>query len=153
MSGILDTRDLRERLEELESEYDDLKTAVDDAEEAIQDLLEVAVEPDPDVLEDAETALQEAKDSLQEFEESDDFKEMKELLDMSEEISEWRYGDALIPADGWVDYVRDLVEDLGYISKDFPWWIEVDWEKTADNISQDYSTIDYQGETYYYRNV
>lgn len=36
-------------------------------------------------------------------------------------------------------------------SEDFPSWIEIDWEKTAANVQQDYSSLDWDGVTYYYR--
>lgn len=65
--------------------------------------------------------------------------------------SEFDFGVTLIPEDDFTDYVTDLLEELGYISKDFPSWIEIDWEETADNVRQDYSEIEYEGKTYLYR--
>lgn len=65
--------------------------------------------------------------------------------------SEFDFGVTLIPEDDFTDYVIELLEDCGYISKDFPSWIEIDWEATAENVKQDYSEIEYEGETYLYR--
>lgn len=36
------------------------------------------------------------------------------------------------------DFTQNLLDDLGYIPKDFPRWIEIDWEATASNVMQDY---------------
>lgn len=36
------------------------------------------------------------------------------------------------------DFTQNLLDDLGYIPKDFPSWIEIDWEATASNVMQDY---------------
>lgn len=65
--------------------------------------------------------------------------------------SEFDYGVTLIPEDDFTDYVEDLLKDCGYISDDFPSWIEIDWEATAENVKQDYSELEYEGETYLYR--
>jgi hypothetical protein len=49
------------------------------------------------------------------------------------------------------EYTRELLEDCGYISKDFPSWIEIDWSKTAENVAQDYSIVTYENQDYYVR--
>ena len=65
--------------------------------------------------------------------------------------SEFDFGVTLIPEDDFTDYVEDFLKDCGYISYDFPSWIEIDWEATAENVKQDYSELEYEGETYFYR--
>ena len=65
--------------------------------------------------------------------------------------SEFSYGCTLIEEDDFEDYCEELVIDCGYIPKDFPSWIEIDWEATASNMKQDYSELDYQGITYLFR--
>ena len=39
------------------------------------------------------------------------------------------------------EFAEQLVQDCGYINQDLPYWIEVDWEKTWDNLSYDYTEI------------
>ena len=39
------------------------------------------------------------------------------------------------------EFAEQLVGDCGYINGDLPYWIEVDWEKTWDNLSYDYTEI------------
>ena len=39
------------------------------------------------------------------------------------------------------EFAEQLVSDCGYIHGDLPYWIEVDWEKTWDNLSYDYTEI------------
>ena len=71
---------------------------------------------------------------------------------LEEEVgSEWEYGVTLIEEDEFEEYCEELCTDIGYISKDFPSWIEIDWEATASNMRQDYSEVDYQGRTYLFR--
>ena len=37
------------------------------------------------------------------------------------------------------EFAENLVSDCGYVTHDLPYWIEIDWEKTWDNLSYDYS--------------
>ena len=40
------------------------------------------------------------------------------------------------------DFAEQIASDCGYISRDFPSWIEIDWVKTWDNtLSYDYTEI------------
>lgn len=82
----------------------------------------------------------------------DEIVEITDIEKLEDEVgSEFEYGVTLIEEDEFEDYCRDLVEECGYISKDFPSWIEVDWSRTADNMRVDYSEVEYQGETYLFR--
>lgn len=127
----LDTRDLQERLEELEGERTDLQEAVNDAE--------------------GEEEKQTAHEELDVWE-GDNLEELEALWKLKDEVSEWDDGNTLVPEDDWIDYVEEMLKDYGYLPPEIPWYIEIDWEKTAENIAQDYGTVDYLGTTYYYRN-
>ena len=37
------------------------------------------------------------------------------------------------------EFAENMVSDCGYMQRDLPYWIEIDWEKTWDNLSYDYS--------------
>ena len=37
------------------------------------------------------------------------------------------------------EFAENFVSDMGYIVTDLPYWIAIDWEKTWDNLSYDYS--------------
>ena len=74
-------------------------------------------------------------------------------IDTIEDIvgSEFNYGCTLIDEKDFIEYVEELLTDCGYIPKDFPNWIEIDWESTADNVKIDYSKLKYQSTTYLFR--
>ena len=41
------------------------------------------------------------------------------------------------------DFAEQLCQDCGYITRELPSWIEIDWQKTWDNaLSYDYTEID-----------
>jgi hypothetical protein len=67
---------------------------------------------------------------------------------------EWRgdwYPLQLIDDEYFVEYATDLVVDCGGVPRDMPQYIVVDWAATARNIREDYSQIDVDGRTYWYR--
>ena len=139
MAQYLDTRDLNKRLEELEALEEELK-------EARQELAEAGDEDDINAARDEITRLEDDEFGDEEI------AELKELRDLRDEIgSEWRYGETLIPDSEWVDYVRELAEDIGAVSRENSDWVVIDWVATAENVSQDYQVVTYQGEEYYVR--
>ena len=134
----LDTRDLDERLTELEGfsdMVDSAKTLLAEAEES----------KDESAITAAEEELDTARLDFGEGEEA----ELKVLQDLRDKVgSEWSDGVTLIPESEFVAYCRELLEDCGDIPKNLPHYITIDWDDTADNIKVDYSEIEYDGDTY-----
>lgn len=147
---VLDVRDLIERYEELEDEL----SAIADIEDEIESL-------DPkDDKEEIRTAKEnleaKQKELTNEQEEFDQLQKILEELKGNGGDEQWRgdwYPITLINSDYFTEYTKELIEDCGYIRREseLPWWISIDWEKTADNVKIDYTTIDIDDETFYYR--
>lgn len=72
-----------------------------------------------------------------------------EYLDKKEASEELPSDAQLVPDEDWVDYVKEMLEDMGEVR--VPSYVVVDWEATADNIQQDYSSIDIGNNTYWWR--
>ena len=66
----------------------------------------------------------------------DAFLEEFELMDV-EHLQDAYYGQY---RDG-AEFAQSFVSDVGYVHSDLPYWIEIDWEKTWDNLSYDYTEI------------
>lgn len=135
---ILDTRDLAEKREELK-----------------QQILEDFLENFPQYEEMTES-YEDIRFEEEELENwfDDWYKEKEEIEEIDQierECSEFKHGEALINQTDFTFYCEELCEDIGYISKDLPHWIEIDWYATADNMKADYSECEYCGETYLYR--
>lgn len=64
---------------------------------------------------------------------------------------DWKYGATLIRSTYWIDYVQELLEDIGALPKDLPGFVVVDWEATARNIQVDYTSVDFDGVEYFVR--
>ena len=101
-------------------------------------------------LADLEEAAKEDGGEPMDEDEAAELVKLRKLAD--EGISEWEDGAHLIREDEWVDYVREMLADIGTIPKDLPSWVVLDWDATAANVAQDYSTCAFDGATYYYRN-
>ena len=39
------------------------------------------------------------------------------------------------------DFAQQMVSDMGYINNNIPSWVEIDWQATWDNLSDDYAEI------------
>jgi antirestriction protein len=58
----------------------------------------------------------------------------------------------LIPEYEMEAYARDYAEDVGLIQRDMSWPCNhIDWEAATREFKQDYSAIEVDGTTYYYR--
>ena len=66
----------------------------------------------------------------------DSFLEEFDIADLSR-ISDAYHGEYRNGA----EFAEQLVGDCGYINGELPYWIEIDWEKTWDNLSYDYTEI------------
>lgn len=68
---------------------------------------------------------------------------------------QWRgdwYPITLVRDDYFTKYAEQTAEDIGAISRDAAWPANcIDWEEAASQLKQDYSTVDYDGVTYWYR--
>lgn len=81
----------------------------------------------------------------------DETEELYELLTFAADadgVSDWIYGEVFIHVNEFTDYARELVTDVGYIPANLPEWIVIDWEETAENMRQDYTTYTFRGEEY-----
>ena len=143
--NIIDTRDIQDRIDELNDDIDTLENEISDLSEEIDEL----DEDDPDDKNEIDLKLYDIEDKRGQIEDLQE--ELSMLLDVKSEVPEFSYGETLIHESYWVEYVQDLCEDCGYISRDFPHWIAIDWDATADNVAMDYSTIELDGNTYYFR--
>lgn len=130
-ADYLDIRDGIERFEELEAEREDACDGDDDTADA---------------------------DKLKAFD-GEDYAVLKTLLDAlkgSGGDHQWRgdwYPVTLIRDSHWMDYVRETAEDFhGKAVRNAQWPFDcIDWEKAADELQMDYSSVEFDGVTYWYR--
>lgn len=175
--NILNSSDIVSRWEELKNEkesleynIDEAQAAVDEKETELAELQEQAQESDSiginegigemeEQIEAAQTALDEAKEELEDAQkaladwEDEYLPELEALEDCAEELENYcdSSGETLINEDYFTEYCEELVSDIGDLPRVIPSYIEIDWEATAENLKADYSTIEINGNTFYYR--
>lgn len=109
-------------------------------------------------VEDLTNRIEDLEQSIDEA----DMAELKALLAIINELEggdyQWRgdwYPSHLINEDYFTSYDMDMLFDCGYFPpdwrKDFPHWIVIDKDKTAKNMLVDYSAIEINKFTFYYR--
>ena len=129
---------------EIISAYDDLNTDRQEYTEALALLPE-------GISDDAKEMLMRHTDWTPEQEE--EWCMFRQACETGESgVTDWSSGASLISvADFDGDYAQNLCVELGYIDKNFPSFIKVDWEATACNLKQDYNEVTLMDETYLVR--
>jgi hypothetical protein len=81
--------------------------------------------------------------------------ELRNLQELQSEAegytSDWQYGSTLIRDSYFTEYTEDLCKDIGDVPREIPWYIEINWEATAEHIKQDYTLVDFDGVEYWVR--
>ena len=151
---IIDSRDIINRLEELEGELlacfnEQQETecfTVSDESEEIYQASSVADRLFQNWLEDCR------------IEEAEEYKSLAELADQGQsESSDWIHGETLIRRSYFVDYTEELINDCYEMPKqmhsgDWPFrHMTIDYEAAAKELEQDYASIDFDGVEYLIR--
>ena len=77
---------------------------------------------------------------------------LQSLQEQAEDYSDWQYGATLIKEDHFETYARQLAKDIGAISGHRPWPCNcIDWEKATNELRTDFTSVDFDGETYLVR--
>ena len=81
--------------------------------------------------------------------------ELAKLLALQSEAKDyspdWAYGATLIRDTYFTDYAEEMTKDCEGLPRDIPSYIVIDWEATAENIKVDYTSVDFDGVTYWVR--
>jgi hypothetical protein len=144
---VLDSRDVIARIEELESLRDDWQK-----DNELPDYQAPETSKDKWIGDDW-TDEQTAKwTEWDESDEGQELKALKALADQCEGYGDWAYGETLIRDSYFQDYAEQFAEDIGAINSDATWPNNcIDWEKAADELQMDYTSVDWDGVTYWIR--
>ncbi len=147
---VIDSRDVIERIEELEDERESLVSDVTEAKEAYDQTDTEADDYDEieEKFTEAETAL-----SCWDRDNGDELKALKALANEADGYaSDWKYGESLIRDSYFTEYAQQLAEDIGAIDRNANWPNDcIDWDKAAEELQQDYTSVDFDGVTYWIR--
>jgi hypothetical protein len=131
-ADVIDSRDVIARIEELESEREALCDALCGS--------------------DSETI----NDTVNAFDESDEGLKLIALKALAEECegyaSDWQYGEPLIRDSYFKEYAMELADDIGATNGKQEWPLNcIDWDQAARELQMDYTSVDFDGVTYWIR--
>jgi len=151
---VIDSRDVIARIEELQGERKALVEALDEAAEAVSNFAN-SDEGAEGALETLEEAEDTARDDLQEWDDDnkDELDALVALQDEAEGYSaDWTHGATLIRDSYFEEYAQEFAEELGMVNKDARWPNNhIDWESAAEELQQDYTSVDFDGVAYWVR--
>ena len=87
---------------------------------------------------------------------SDEQAELDALVKLADQAShyaaDWEHGETLICDSYFEEYAQELAEDCGMVPADIKWPCNcIDWEQAARELQQDYTSVDFDGVTYWIR--
>lgn len=86
-------------------------------------------------------------------EDADEYRALKALEEQAEGYSDWLHGATLIRDSYFETYAREMAEDLyGREIGEGAWpFYCIDWEKAASELQVDYTSVEFDGVTYWVR--
>lgn len=86
----------------------------------------------------------------------DECAELKTLKALADEASgyaaDWQHGETLIRDSYFKDYAMELADDIGAIDNNASWPLTcIDWGQAARELQMDYTSVDFDGVTYWIR--
>lgn len=153
----IDTRDLYKRKCELE----DLRDAVTMAKEELEEAQEAHDSCDPDAMDEEKEELAQAVTDAEAVVDSalsdfgtDEAEELAALEELESEITDFMHGATMILERDFESYAEELAEDItpGFSSTNQVWpFTCIDWGQAAKELAMDYTSVEYQGDTYLVR--
>jgi hypothetical protein len=134
---VIDSKDIIERIEELQAEKEALQEAVEEAGEGIEEEDKIT----------AETALEDW-----EKENGEELKALENLNEEGEGYGDWAHGETLIADSYFTQYAQELAYDIGAVDRNANWPLQhIDWEAAAEELKSDYACISFDGVDYWMR--
>lgn len=131
---VFDSLEVQDRIEELESDFDEFIQAMESLD--TKDRL----------------GREEISVALWLMGKEDEYIELVALRGIEGYVNsrEWSHGITFIARSHFTHYCREMLVDDGHVP-DIPSYVVIDWEETANNLEQDYDSIDINGTEYLYR--
>jgi len=132
---VFDSRDMQARIDELESDIEDRES----------DDTSIGAELDADALELMREELEAMKD------------ELAALIEFRDEVEgyasdKFRDGITFIADDYFETYAEEYADDIGAIDRNASWPLShIDWTAAADELKVDYTSVELDGNTFWYR--
>jgi chromosome segregation ATPase len=133
-----DIETTNEEIEELKAKLEDLKMNETDTDEIHDQIVDLGNE------------LRELSANLDDLNKK--HLELCEQIDTDlDEVLYALRNDIVVCESDFTEYCQEMLQECGDLPKDLPWYIAIDWQQTADNMRQDYTSLTFNGTEYLYR--
>lgn len=83
---------------------------------------------------------------------NDELQALQSLSDEANSADDWKYGATLIRDSYFKEYAQELAEELDLIKSNAYWPYNcIDWDQAAKDLQVDYSSVEFDGVTYWVR--
>ena len=135
--------DPRDVVSEADTYRDDIESKQEDITEANDDLdAEDAVDEQVEISERIEQLEQE----LVELE-----ADAETIFELERSCEDYAHGETLINEEYFTEYAKNMAEDCGSENLDNWPYNCIDWDQAAQNLQMDYTTIEWEGESFLVR--
>jgi hypothetical protein len=133
---VIDSRDVIERIEELEAERQGLAETADAGDNT-----------------EAERLAARADLKAWGEENAEELSALKSLAEQaSDYAADWECGETLVRGSYFETYAQELAEDCGMVQEGALWPNTcIDWEQAARELKMDYTSVDFDGVDYWIR--
>ena len=128
-------------------EYED-SIALKEEEISMKELeiADLDVDEDEEERDELECELENLRDELEGLKE-----EAEDIFELRDDCNHYARGNALINEDHFVDYIRQMAEDMdGIDTSNWP-YDHINWDEAAEALRVDYTTITWRGNDFYVR--
>ena len=154
MKDIIDSRDIIARIEELEFERTSLVDSVTNAEDTLTDARDITSALSPEEVAEAREDVADAEEALSDWDDDnkDELDTLQALAEEGEGSPDWSHGESLIRDSYFEEYAMDFAEEIGAVDSGACWPNTcIDWKQAAEELQQDYFSVDFDGVDYWIR--
>lgn len=109
-----------------------------DSRDIIERIADLDADRDAGILTDAEKAELTALEAL--------------AADAEGYCDDWKYGASLIRDSYFCEYAQELADEMGALKGATEWpLLHIDWDAAAEELKQDYTSVEFDGVTYWIR--
>lgn len=149
---VIDSRDIIRRIEDLESDRDTYEIDCSTCKEDEDGDRPSSCDACAGTGKVSDTDESRAEWKIENPDDAEELRVLKELADQGEGYGDWNHGETLIRDSYFETYAQQFAEDIGALEGCDKWPATcIDWERAARELQQDYTSIEYDGETYWMR--
>ena len=107
-----------------------------------------------ELTDEREAAMENGRKALAAWEQEygDELKALESLAEEASVSPDWQHGENMIRDSYFTKYAEEFANDIGRVDGSLEWPLcHIDWEAAAEDLQQDYTSVKFDGVTYWIR--